>query len=287
MAGTGRVRIATGLLFPVLLAGCATTAVTASAPDPVAIQRYTVNTTVLESPEHGPQMCLGGVRTSLPPQCGGPDVVGFDWAEVDDEESANGTTWGSYALTGTWDGERLTLTEPPAAHGSVPRAEGPPELDPTTPCETPAGGWADIDPARAGEEHRSAATNYAYARSDVGAVWLDREALLRDERPDDENYGVLTFSFTGDLAAHEAELRRLYGGPLCVTAAERTIAELEALQGEVHEELEGAAFSSNADAITGTVDVMVTVVDDALVRRLRQVDPDGLVRAYGILRPVP
>ncbi|MBW3549122.1 MAG: hypothetical protein KY452_13460 [Actinobacteria bacterium] len=70
--------------------------------------RYTATTTVLESPDHGPQLCLGGVQESYPPQCGGPDVIGWDWDVVQGEESANGTTWGTYTVVGTWDGEALT-----------------------------------------------------------------------------------------------------------------------------------------------------------------------------------
>jgi hypothetical protein len=285
-AMTGYGRTAALAIGVALVAGCATTTGTASAPEPVEEQRYTVNTTVLESPDHGPQLCLGPVELSLPPQCGGPDVIGFDWADVDDEESANGTTWGSYGLTGTWDGERFTLTERPGPHGSVPSEEGPPaSAEFPTPCEAPDGGWADTDPARAGEQHWNAATNYATAQPDVAGIWLDRHAAMRNERPD-PNDGVLNVSFTGDLAVHEAELRRLYGGPLCVSSAERPLAELQALQQKVHDELGRALFTSSADAIDGVVEITVTLVDDELVQRLQELDPEGLVRAYGMLRPV-
>src|SRR5829696_1122227 len=89
-----------------LLGGCA-----AQPADPAAGgtatsggERYAVSATVLESPDHGPQLC-SSVMESYPPQCGGggPDVVGFDWAEG--EESASGTTWGAFRVVGTWDGD--------------------------------------------------------------------------------------------------------------------------------------------------------------------------------------
>src|SRR5690606_13734483 len=70
---------------------------------PVDPGPYRVSGTVLESPEHGPQLCHA-VMTSLPPQCGGIDLVGWDWGAVEGEESVSGTTWGSYQVTGTWDG---------------------------------------------------------------------------------------------------------------------------------------------------------------------------------------
>lgn len=286
MAGTGRGRMSIGLLAPLLVAGCATTTDTVSAPEPVEEQLYTVNTMVLESPDHGPQLCLGGVALSLPPQCGGPDAVGFDWADVDDETSANGTTWGTYGLTGTWDGESFTLTEPPGPHGSVPSEDGPPESPEfPTPCPTPDGGWVDTDPARATEQDWNAATDYATAQPDVAGIWLDRHATMRDQRPD-PNHGVLNVSFTGDLVAHEAELRRLYGGPVCVSAAERPLAELQALQQKLVDELGRTLHTSSADARNGIVHINVTVVDDELVARLQELDPEGLVRASGALRPV-
>jgi hypothetical protein len=271
----------------VLLTGCAGTAAPAPPPTDGGVgQRYAVSTTVLESPDHGPQLCLGGVAESYPPQCGGPDVVGLDWAEVDGEESASGTTWATLGLVGTWDGERLVLTEPPGAADSVPGPEGPAEADLTTPCEPPEGGWAVVDETLAGEEHRSAAVNYANEQPDFGAAWLDRGTSFAGARPDDANAGVLTFSFTGDLERHEAELRRRYGGPLCVVEAAHSQAELVDLQSAVHDALPGEALGSNADAVRGVVEVMVPVVDDDVLQRIAAVDPDGLVRAHGMLVPV-
>jgi hypothetical protein len=69
--------------------------------------------TVLQIDGEAPQFCLGAVMESYPPQCSGPEVVGWDWASVDGHESANGVTWGTYAVQGTWDGEKLTVTQPP------------------------------------------------------------------------------------------------------------------------------------------------------------------------------
>lgn len=284
MIATGRPAVL--FLGGLLLIGCAETAGSAAVPEPVGAERYAVSTTVLESPDHGPQLCLGGVQQSLPPQCGGPDVVGFQWADVDDEKSANGTIWGDYGLVGTWKGDRFTLTEPPGDPDSVPRPDGPPELDLATPCNPPAGGWAVVDERLVSMEAQSAATTYADEQLDLGAVWLDRDARWTGARPDDVNAGVLTFSFTGDLDRHEAQLRQRYGGPICVVAAEHSAAKLQALQTAVHEALPGVAFGSNADTVRGVVEVSVPVVDDETIQRIAAIDPDGLVRAYAILVPV-
>ena len=262
-----------------LAAGCAERA------DPATTGpagRFEVTATVLESPDHGPQLCAA-VAESLPPQCGGPDVVGWDWADVGDEESANGTTWGYYRVVGTWDGERLTLTEPPGEPGGGP---GAPEPDLSTPCPAPDGGWAIEDTSTATAAGREAAIAYANERPDLGSVWLDNGAELADVLPDVPEQAVLNVSFTGDLERHERELRARYGGPTCVTEAERSQAELLELQQEVHEALGDDALGSSANGRRGVVEVMVTVVDDDIEQRVAEVDPDGLAELQGWLQPV-
>lgn len=76
------------------------------APGPVDAQG-----TVLQPDGEPAMLCLGAVAESYPPQCSGPELAGWDWTAVGGEESASGVTWGAYALTGTWDGERFTATE--------------------------------------------------------------------------------------------------------------------------------------------------------------------------------
>ena len=52
--------------------------------------RFRTVTAVLESPEHGPQMC-SYMEESYPPGCAGPDIEGWDWGEVE-SQSARATT---------------------------------------------------------------------------------------------------------------------------------------------------------------------------------------------------
>jgi hypothetical protein len=272
-----------------VLAGCA-----AAPADPTQSgggtrdepQRYAAVAMVLESPEHDPQLCLGGVLESLPPQCGGPDVVGWDWAAVEDEESMNGTTWGTWRVVGTWDGEALTLTEPPAQ----PPLQRLPGEDMgehfATPCPTPDGGWPVEEPSTATEEGFAAATAYAEAQPEVGGVWVDAQAELAPPRPDLAQPAVLNVTFVSDLARHERELRARYGGPLCVSAAERTKAALQRLQGELQEALGDAVLSTGEDVVDGTVSVDVVVADEEVLARVRALDPDGIVRVHGALEPV-
>jgi hypothetical protein len=60
----------------------------------------------------GPELCLGPIAESYPPQCSGPAVDGWRWSEVaPDFERQGPVRWGSFAVTGTWDGTTFTLRE--------------------------------------------------------------------------------------------------------------------------------------------------------------------------------
>lgn len=98
-------------------------------PTPAASGPVTAVTTVLQEGDGPPELCLGGVAESLPPQCGGPEIAGWDWDAVE-AESAQGTTWGMYEVTGTWDGETFHLTGATAPPADGPALPDEPRLDP-------------------------------------------------------------------------------------------------------------------------------------------------------------
>jgi hypothetical protein len=226
---------------------------------------------------------------SGPPWCDGPDVIGWDWAAVDGEESDEGTTWGEYRVVGTWDDGALTLTEPPGDPvPDVPR-EGDQSPGPefATPCPAPDGGWGIVDPDTATLAGRDAANAYATEQPDLGSLWFDTEAELADVLPGVHEQAVLNANFTGDLERHARELRALYGGPLCVSRAPRSVQELDDVQERVHEALRVNALYYRVDMILGRVEVLVPVVDQAALDRAAQVDPEGIVELQGWLQPVP
>ena len=67
--------------------------------------------TVLDDGD-GAELCLGGVMDSYPPQCGGPSLVGWDWADHrGDFESASDVRWGDFVVTGTFDGTSVTPSD--------------------------------------------------------------------------------------------------------------------------------------------------------------------------------
>lgn len=82
----------------------------------------------------GPQVCLGAIAESWPPQCGGPEVLGWDWSEHEIHEKQGRVRWGSFAVTGSWDGTALTVADAiPAALYDVMREEPEPDPLPTDP----------------------------------------------------------------------------------------------------------------------------------------------------------
>jgi hypothetical protein len=283
------------------LAGCATQAQNANpaqpgtaadsgeaapVPLPTGPGPYRASGTVLESREHGPMLCMM-VATSYPPQCGDVELVGWDWDLVDDEESASGTTWGGpYEVTGTWDGERLTLTEPPrtATDGSA--------LSPdfATPCPEPAGGWTVLDPAKTTDQTLNAAIEAARARPDFAGVWLDQpiRAAQSETAPDNDPTNlVLNVRVTGDVAQSEQDLRQIWGGALCVSLAARSQAELTTIQSEISAHSTGIRMLySSLDETTGIIEVGVVIDDGRLQAYYNERYGVGVVTVTSWLRPV-
>lgn len=257
-----------------------------------ADQRYEASGTVLESTAHGPQLCLGGVMDSLPPQCGGPDIVGWDWDAVAGEESANGSTWGEYRVVGTYTDGVFTLTEAAGPPDPSLGDDGFGSIDFAAPCPAPAGGWAVVDPATATATAQEAALAYAASQPDHAGSWVDQSinpALVdgigpgQEELANDPARLILVVLFTGDLERHTDELRAVWGGALCVASADRTSTELEAIQTAVSEE--PGFLSSGQDVVANQVVLHVILAGDVQAR-LDDRHGDGAVRVTGALHPI-
>jgi hypothetical protein len=235
--------------------------------------------TVLESPEHGPQLC-SVVAASYPPQCGGPDVVDWSWDGLG-AESVNGTTWGSYVVVGTWDGARLHLSEP-ARDGDGSAQPGPTEEMPdfSTPCAPPEGGWRPVDPDRTTTETFERAAALAATLPAFAGFWIDQPS----DGDNDPARMVLNARFTDRLEANEHELRKVWGGALCVSRAERSQAELSRVQ-EAVSGLSGFA-GSGQDVVAGVVDVQVWVATERQQREFDERFGAGVVRLSGLLQPI-
>ncbi|MBG6054426.1 hypothetical protein IWX81_000816 [Salinibacterium sp. CAN_S4] len=92
-----------------LLSACATPSASPSDGGIAAPVDVVGQGTVIQVGDAAPEFCLGAVAESYPPQCSGPELVGWDWAANEGSETASDVTWGTYAVFGSWDGAALAV----------------------------------------------------------------------------------------------------------------------------------------------------------------------------------
>lgn len=244
----------------------ATDATSGGAPTPVPDGEVRTSglVTVLDS-GGGPEMCLGAVAESYPPQCGGPALADFDWGDVGSEE-AGGVTWGQYALTGTYDGTTFTVTDAiPAALYDVMKQPGAGGLDPA--CDDAT----TTDPEKATPEDMDATLAAASALPTYASSWLSN--------------GTISVAVTGDAEAAESTLRETWGGLLCVTVVEKSDADLNEVNQELQAALGDQLLTSGSSA-PDSLDAQVVYDDGSIQEWADATYGDGLVRISSALVPV-
>jgi hypothetical protein len=199
---------------------------TREAPSSASSQLYEAEAMVFEA-EDGPMLCLGAVRMMLPPRCGDVKITNWDWGAVEGEETGAGAAWGNFHVVGTLEGEAFTVTETgPYNPGGQAFGTDP---DFTPPCPEPDGGWVVPDPPHNTQEDTRRAQAYARAQSDYVISWNDH----LDDELQEFSPVVLVAVFTADAERHEAEIRKMWDGPLCVVRQEgHTGKELGAIRRE-------------------------------------------------------
>lgn len=212
-----------------------------------------------------PQMCLGGLAESFPPQCTGHEVEveGMAWSPADLEQ-AEGVEWASYALTGTYDGKVFTVTDSiPAALYDVEATPDPSPL--SAACKSPA----STDPAKATPEDLDATMTAVAALPGYATVWLTGKTI---------NVAV-----TENAPAAESKLRETWGGPLCVTTAKHTEAELNAISEELQAALPDLLSSGSPQA--DLLEAEVVFDDGSIQTWADKTYGTGLVRISSALVP--
>lgn len=105
--------------------------------------------TVIEQPGGTPQLCLGPVRESWPPQCEGIPVSGWNWEtnppDAQTEAGSPVTRWGVYAVEGTFDGTALTVTR--AVSLALYDAMAEPSSSPAAPPDLSDAEWDAVEVA--------------------------------------------------------------------------------------------------------------------------------------------
>jgi hypothetical protein len=249
-------------------------------------QLYEADAMVLED-DDGPMLCLGGVLLSLPPQCGDLSITGWDWDAVEGEESRAGVTWGNFHVVGRLEDGAFAVTEVgPYDPGGQNLGSNP---DFKAPCPEPDGGWVVPDPAQNTQEEARRAHAYARAQPDYVASWNDH----LDEELQEFGPVVFVAVFTGNAERHEAEIRKVWDGPLCVVEQEGyTQKELRAIRRDAERWLQEALglrmlWSQEGPLGRGAAEVGV-IVDPggAGQAALDERYGPGMVRLVPALRPV-
>jgi hypothetical protein len=214
-------------------------------------------------------------------------LAGWDWAQVEGEQEASGTTWGQFTVTGRHDGTTLTVTARPVAGAAPSATDGSDSFD--TPCPEPAGGWRVEDQSRVDDAALQAAVDLAQGEPDHAALWVDHPGPP-DDQPPAAGELVLNVAFTGDLPRHEADLREVWAGPLCVVRPERTVSALRAVQDALDG---GGAGDLGVEVLWSStlerqqvVELGVVAASPEQLRAVEQRYGAGVVRVVPGLRPV-
>ncbi len=235
----------------------------APAPVPDGEVRTSGLVTVLDAGE-GPELCLGAIAESYPPQCGGPALVDFEFGDVGAEE-ASGVTWGQYSVTGTYDGTTFTVTDsiPAALYDAMaePEAGG---LEPA--CDDAV----TTDAEMATPEDLDATLAAASALPTYATAWLSN--------------GTISVAVTEDPEGAEAELRKTWGGLLCVTTVERTDADLNTINQELQAAL-GDQLLTSGSSSPDSLDAQVVFDDGSIQEWVDATYGEGLVRISSALEP--
>lgn len=245
---------------------------------------HVVDAMVLEDASHGPELCLGAVRTSHPPQCSGPSVVGWDWDRVEGFETRGRSRFGDFGLRGVHVDGTLVLTRAPTRPTGVPRERS--EADRSPPCPQPEGGWfaggAVAATGRAAQDVLHDAMRHAEQMPHMSSVWPECLA-----GPTDGNRVVLTVRVTEDVAAARRELRAFWPGPLCVRPGGLTQQRRLRVATELRDDL-GRGLIVVETGAHDHVDLEVLLDEGgALQRRLDERYGDGVVRVRSVLQPAP
>jgi hypothetical protein len=167
----------------------------------------------------------------------------------------SGKKWGAYLLVATFAEGTFTLTEP-AKDNDGNAGPNPPMPDFTSPCPVPSGGWRALDPAKATSDTLNTIAGMVYADPDFAGLWIDQQPPPSGPSPmNDPAKLVLNVRFVGDLDRHEAEIRQVWSGALCLSAAKHPMVELTKIQQESMNE--PGTTESSIDVITGTIHIGV------------------------------
>lgn len=289
-------------LLALAAAGCGTGEPRTPEDDAVGATRYTGVVYVEEREESlgiGPPSCvvpeIGHDEDPPGSPCGiRIPLAAWDWEVVDGEERAEGVVWGRYRVVGTYDGETFTVeSAEPATDAPDPLAASEAAQDDliAAECPEPPGGWRVLDRVRTGDRDWARADRYARRQPEYSGTWLVRDRLPNPLEPDaDPAPPVIVYAFSGgDVERHAAELRAVWGGPICVVERAKGERNLDRTMDDVVDYFEASGLAwdmVDGDPVLDVVTAQVFIVTPDLRAGLDARYGVGLVHVVGHLEPV-
>jgi hypothetical protein len=196
---------------------------------------------------------------------------------------------------GDFDGTTLTPTEPITVwDDQAPHTVAPVE---PIPCPEPDGGWGGFgaDHPFPGSVVGAGAPSgdvqaLVAGEPDFAGLWMG--GAVRTDTGWDTSVQVPVVAFTGDLERHEADIRTIYTGPLCVTSARFDAAELTAAANAITQDGDRMAaagitfLGGGATQGRNVVSVHVLLADQETVAWFTSQHPAGMIEVWGWLQPV-
>jgi hypothetical protein len=223
------------------------------------------------------EFCLGPVAESSPPQCDGIPLEGWAPSASDYFDKAGGVQSGMYAVTGTFDGATMTVTDDPIPAALYDPAFGPAAARETsTRCDEPTEGWSVVNRSKATAQALERAEKTAMGLDGYVTHWSDRfsgrqmaedEGTEPDLDPDrgdgrlDQLQLVLNVQVTGDVEKATKLMRTVWGGALCVSNPEHDKAELDGIVADLQGETGILSVVAQADRV-----VMSVLFDDGTLQ---------------------
>jgi hypothetical protein len=139
-----------------------------------------------------------------------------------------------------------------------------------------------LNQAKTTEESLDLTVTSARNMPGYAGVWVD-QSHSTELGYNDPTHVILNIAFTRDLEARERELRKTWGGALCVSQAQRTEKRYARIRDEVFETARAQALSAGGTQDYVTLEVIYD--DGTLQDQFNKRYGAGVVRVSSALRP--
>ena len=142
------------------------------------------------------------------------------------------------------------------------------------------------------ERDYTAFSNAAQGQKDSAGLWVDAATPVDGVVSSDPAQEVNTVAFSGDLDRHRAELRALWGGPICVVEHQHTTAELDEILTSLTQHTwpqlgDRRLVSGGTDPVDDVVNLEVVAATPAIQHFVDAKYGAGVVRVTGWLTAIP